>query len=98
MINAIEGALRSVYGTLLKQQPSFCACEQCRDDVIAFALNNTKPRYVSGNPPLGLIVTDVNLSYDQVRAELTVVLLDAMRKVAASPRHAPHARETAAPR
>ena len=43
---------------------------------------------MSGNPPLGEVVTGVQLSYDQARAELTVLLFEAMRKVAASPRHA----------
>lgn len=89
MRNALEGAVRSIYAELRGKNPQFCDCAQCQDDVLSFALNHTKPRYVSGNPPLGAVVTGVQLSYDQTRAELTVVVFDAMRKVAASPRHAP---------
>ena len=87
MKNALEGPLRSLYADLQRSNPQFFACPQCQDDVMALALNNTRPRYVSGNPPLGEVVTGVQLSYDQARAELTVLLYDAMRRVAASPRH-----------
>ena len=88
MKNALEGPLRSIYADLRRTNPQFCACAQCQDDVMTLALNNTKPRYVSGNPPLGEVVTGVQLSLDQAKAELTVLLFDAMRRVAASPRHA----------
>lgn len=88
MKNALEGAMRSIYEELRTRNPQFCDCTQCRDDVLSLALNHTKPRYVSGNPPLGAVVTGVQLSNDQARAELTVVVFDAMRTVAKSPRHA----------
>jgi competence protein ComFB len=87
MKNALEAPLRSIYQTLRKQHPEFCACERCQDDVMALALNNTRPRYVSGTPPLGEVITGVQLNYDQTRAQLTVVVFEAMRKVAANPRH-----------
>ena len=87
MRNALEDAMRSIYAELRRKNPQFCDCAQCQDDVLSLALNHTRPRYVSGNPPLGAVVTGVQLSNDQARAELTVVVFDAMRKVAASPRH-----------
>ncbi|MGH7664977.1 MAG: late competence development ComFB family protein [Gemmatimonadaceae bacterium] len=95
MKNVIEGALRSVYKRLLERSSDYCSCPRCQDDVITFALNNTRPRYVSGNPPLGEVVTGVQLSYDQATAELTVLLLDAMKRVAANPRHGDAAAATA---
>ena len=88
MKNALEGAMRSIYAELRAKHSQFCDCTQCQDDVLSLALNHSKPRYVSGNPPLGAVVTGVQLSYDQTRAELTVIVFDAMRRVAASPRHA----------
>ncbi len=88
MKNALEGAMRSIYAELRAKSSQFCDCAQCQDDVLSLALNHSRPRYVSGNPPLGAVVTGVQLSYDQTRAELTVIVFDAMRKVAASPRHA----------
>jgi competence protein ComFB len=89
MKNVSENAIRSVYESLLKSQAGFCTCERCREDVVTLALNNTRPRYVSGAPGVGEVVTGVNMSLDRARAELTVVVLDAMRKVSANPRHAP---------
>lgn len=89
MRNISESAIRSVYESLLQSQAGFCSCARCREDVVALALNNTRPRYVSGAPGVGEVVTGVNMSLDRARAELTVVVLDAMRKVSANPRHAP---------
>ncbi len=87
MKNALEGAVRSIHRELMKKHAEFCTCERCEDDVMALALNQTKPRYVSENASIGSIVTGVHLSYDQLRAELTVLVFDAMRRVAKSPRH-----------
>ena len=87
MKNALESAVRSIHRELMKKHPEYCTCERCEDDVMALALNQTKPRYVSENSSLGSVVTGVHLSYDQLRAELTVLVFDAMRRVAKSPRH-----------
>jgi competence protein ComFB len=87
MKNALEGAVRSIHRELRVRNPEFCTCARCEDDVLALALNQTKPRYVSENSSLGTIVTGVHLSYDQLRAELTVLVYDAMRRVAKTPRH-----------
>jgi hypothetical protein len=87
MKNALEGAVRSIHRELRTRQPEYCACAHCEDDVLALALNQTRPRYVSDHTSLGQVVTGVHLSYDQLRAELTVLVFDAMRRVAKSPRH-----------
>ncbi len=87
MKNALEGAVRSIHRELRAKNAEFCACARCEDDVLALALNQTKPRYVSENSSLGKVVTGVHLSYDQLRAELTVLVYDAMRRVAKTPRH-----------
>ena len=87
MKNALEAAVRSIHRELMKKHPEFCACARCEDDVLALALNQTKPRYVSENATLGNVVTGVHLSYAQLRAELTVLVFDAMRRVAIKPRH-----------
>ena len=89
MKNASESAIRSVFESLLRSRADFCTCERCRDDVVALALNQTKPHYVSGTSDVGEVITGVHLSLDRMRAELTVVVLEAMRRVAANPRHGP---------
>jgi competence protein ComFB len=86
MLNAIEEVISSVYADLLKTHAEFCSCERCRDDVQTMALNQAKPRYVVGDP-LGAAVTRVALSQDQIRAEIAVIVFEAMRKVSQIPRH-----------
>lgn len=88
MKNAIEDAVRDIYRSLREKNAQFCGCARCEDDVIAYALNHTRPRYVAG-PPMGAAVTSAQLAQDQSRAELTVVVFDAMRRVAKQPRHQP---------
>ena len=86
MINALEELVRATHEQLLEKYPQFCACARCRDDVSSFALNQAKPRYVVGDP-LGAAVTRVALSQDAAKAEISVLVYDAMRKVAERPRH-----------
>jgi competence protein ComFB len=88
MKNALEEVIRDVYGSLRDQHPQFCACERCQDDVMTYALNQTRPRYVQSDG-LGAAVTRVALATDAARTEITVIVFDAMRRVAANPRHVP---------
>lgn len=87
MKNALEEIADEVFEQLRERHAGFCDCPQCRDDAITRALNQVRPRYISGSP-IGSAVTRVALSQRQARAELSVVMLDAMRVVQANPRHA----------
>jgi competence protein ComFB len=86
MVNALEEAIRASYETLRPLHPELCSCERCRDDVLTFALNQARPRYIVGDA-LGSAVTRVTLSKDQAQAELAVIVLDAMQRVARQPHH-----------
>ena len=88
MINALEEVIRSVYDSLRESHPGYCACERCQDDVLTFALNQTRPRYVQSDG-VGAAVTRVALATDAARTEITVIVFDAMRRVEANPRHEP---------
>ena len=88
MKNVLEEMVAEVYAQLRARHPEFCSCERCLDDVIAQALNKARPRYIGGSP-IGAAVTRVSLSSDQARAEIAVVVFDAMRRVNANPRHGP---------
>lgn len=88
MKNVLEELVAEVYAQLQARHPEFCSCERCRDDVIAQALNKARPRYIGGSP-IGAAVTRVSLSSDQARAEIAVVVFDAMRRVNLNPRHGP---------
>ena len=88
MINALEEVIRSVYDSLRDSNPDYCSCERCQDDVLTYAMNQTRPRYVQAEG-IGAAVTRVALSTDAARTEITVIVFDAMRRVAANPRHVP---------
>jgi len=86
MKNLLEGAVVSIYDELREKHPGLCACDTCRADVIAFALNAARPRY-SGGTDVGQALISVDLQRDQTRAAIAVLVLDAMRRVSANPRH-----------
>jgi competence protein ComFB len=86
VFNALEEAVRATYDAIRSADATFCGCVRCRDDVMAMALNQARPRYMVGDP-LGAAVTRVALDRRQLRAELSVIVLDAMRRVGASPHH-----------
>lgn len=86
MKNALEEIVLHVFDSLRLRDASFCDCLQCRDDVLTHTLNKARPRYISGSL-VGSAVTRVALSQDQARAEMAVLVLEAMRRVATNPRH-----------
>ena len=86
MRNLLEGTVVALYDELRAQNPELCGCDNCRTDVIAFALNAARPRY-SGGTDVGQALISVDLQRDQTRAALAVLVLDAMQRVAANPRH-----------
>lgn len=88
MQNLLEAAVTEVFASLRAMEAGFCHCPQCRDDVVAHALNKARPRYVSGTA-VGAAVTRVSLAQEQARAEIAVLVLEAMRRVQRNPRHGP---------
>jgi hypothetical protein len=96
MKSPLERAVRDVHVKLTEQQTEFCACEQCADDVVAMVMNQIRPRYTTTG--LGYAVEAADLDTDQVRAQLSVLVFDAMHRVAEQPRHAPSETVTSKPR
>lgn len=82
--NLQEDAVRRKYEDLKQAMPEFCGCEMCCDDVFVYALNRLSPRYVA--QPSGEVITNVSLGSDQPKADMSVVILDGMRRVNADPR------------
>ena len=87
MKNLVEQAVREMHVGLVAANPEFCSCPRCADDVLAMVMNKTRPRYTTTG--LGFAVENVDLVSDQTRAELSVLVFDAMRRVAQRPRHTP---------
>lgn len=64
--------------------PGFCGCANCRDDVMVFALNRLAPRYVA--TPLGEVISKVGMERSQEQADVSMALVEALRRVHQSPR------------
>ena len=87
MRSPLERVVREVHVKLASRHAAFCSCEQCADDVVALVMNQTKPRYTTTG--LGWAIEAADLDTDQVRAELSVLVFEAMHRVAEQPRHDP---------
>jgi competence protein ComFB len=87
MKSPLERVVREVHVSLAESHTEFCACEQCADDIVALVMNQTRPRFTTTG--LGWAVEAADLDTDQVRAELSVLVFDAMHRVAEQPRHPP---------
>jgi competence protein ComFB len=79
-----EYLVSRAYGELAPTVAGICTCQVCREDVLVFALNRLPPRYAS--TLTGEVVTKLGMEAGQGSIDVTVVLLEAMRRVAASPR------------
>lgn len=88
MKNLLENALREAYVDLVEQSADFCGCPRCKDDVMAYALNKIQPRYTGGGD-LGTALANLDLQKGGARATIAVIMLEAIRKVAANPHREP---------
>ena len=85
MRNLDERVVREIHGELKVKHPEFCTCAQCADDVVALVLNHSQPRYATTDT--GTALANLDMWGDETRAELAVLVLDAMKRVAKEPRH-----------
>jgi competence protein ComFB len=83
--NYLEEIVVRIADSLIKKDKDFCKCERCRTDVITYTLNNLRPKYASN--VTGQALTAVDIESEQIQAEVTVKVLDAMKKVKKNPRH-----------
>ena len=82
--NMVEEHVRASFEALRPHFKEFCGCDLCSDDVQVFALNRIPPRYVTSRE--GQAVTEVALEKQQNRAEIDVVVMEALRKISLAPR------------
>jgi competence protein ComFB len=83
--NMLEETVAQEYERLRPTMKGFCGCHQCRDDVLVYALNRLAPRYVSARE--GEVISGVALQGEQPKADVSIMLLEAFRRVASAPRH-----------
>lgn len=84
MKNVTEQLVSRAFPELLPSVPELCRCDVCREDVIVYALNRLPPHYTS--TLRGEVVSKLELEAGQGSIDVTVVLLEGMRRVADAPR------------
>lgn len=85
MKNFMEDLVLELLDEALQANPEFCRCEKCRQDVVLLALSKIKGSYASSL--LGEIFARVEQSDRQVRTDVLLAVMQALRQVAAYPRH-----------
>ncbi len=79
-----------VYDMLEKQWDHIkldCHCAQCKEDVLALALNHVPPHYVSNQA--GGAYIKAQFFSEQSSATILTAIVEAAQKVSNKPRHAP---------
>ena len=61
-------------------QGKLCTCDQCRMDVICYALNRTTPHYISSSRGASRVRWE-GLEYQQLQADITSLVHDGLKKV-----------------
>ncbi|NLN16370.1 MAG: late competence development ComFB family protein [Firmicutes bacterium] len=69
----------------LSRHGEICACEQCRKDIIALALQNLPPRYSTTKK--GEVWINVELQSPQLKMDVLKAILRAADRVTQYPRH-----------
>lgn len=82
--NLVEEHALEAYTQVRAHFPTFCGCDLCRGDALVYALNRLPARYVASLE--GSVLTEINLDRNQMRAQIDVALVDAVRRVALVPR------------
>lgn len=77
--NLTEDVVIELYDEIISRKMGICNCDKCRHDTIALALSHLKARYAGSGEDA--VLTRLQLSDPQVRADATVALLAASRAV-----------------
>lgn len=84
MKNVTEHQVELAYDALVPSLTGVCTCPICREDVLVYALNRLPSHYVS--TLLGEVVSKFGLEAGQGPIDVTVALMESIRKVSAAPR------------
>lgn len=85
MRNYMEEVISEVFEDVLKNNPDFCQCAKCKQDVVAIALSKIRGRYAVS--PEGEILARVEQTDRQVRTDALLAVMQGVQQVAARPRH-----------
>ncbi len=83
--NYMEEVVDATLEEILAHRDDVCKCDRCKMDIKALALNHLPPKYVVTD--VGYVYTKVNELEAQFKADVTVAVTNALKKVRANPRH-----------
>lgn len=83
--NYLEDMVREELDHLLTKRDDVCKCRNCHTDMVTHTLNRLPTKYARSE--LGTVLTKFHLTKDQLRAQVTVELLDAIETVKKKPHH-----------
>lgn len=85
--NSMEALVEAAFDDL-KPMMDCCTCEQCRNDIIAYALNQLRPKYVSTDK--GEVYTKIDtLMNNQPTTDIITAIMAGVKVVRGHERHGP---------
>jgi len=82
----MEDIVKEILEDILKDKKDICQCEQCKMDMVCFALNKILPKYVVSSR--GIIHTEKNrISESQSYADVYSIVMEAINTVSNTKRH-----------
>jgi competence protein ComFB len=88
IVNYMEEIVRDYLKNILKTDPMYtdiCKCEHCLDDIMAKALNNLKPYYITTKK--GEIFAEYSSLETQHHAEVILEVVKAIEFISKKPNH-----------
>ncbi|WP_060205384.1 late competence development ComFB family protein [Sporosarcina koreensis] len=83
--NVMEEVVQAVLQQYEKELHLTCNCDRCKDDIMAIALNEIKPRYIV-NSELSPFIRAAHVADRQGATNILSTVVKAARIVSASPR------------
>ena len=83
--NYMEDIVQAKMPDVLKTMKDICLCDRCRLDILAFALNNSPPKYVVS--PRGTMYAKLSILQGQFEVDVVRAITDAAITIGNNPRH-----------
>lgn len=83
LYNVTEKLVLNKLDATLKKM-NCCRCDRCKEDIVAIALNNLKPKYVVANKD---DIKEKIHQFNKIGSEVTTEVIKAVLKVRKNPRH-----------
>ncbi|MCM1268794.1 MAG: late competence development ComFB family protein [Bacteroidales bacterium] len=83
--NIMEDAVEYQLNKLLPTMPEVCSCDNCKLDMMSFALNRLSPQYTRTDT--GALYQKLNNYQPQNEVEILATVMTAINKIGAHPQH-----------